>query len=98
MDHQESLIRDRAYQIWESEGRPEGRDAEHWERARRELETETPTESESGNPGSGGTKPGIERSPGAAAETPARREQVNGQSARKPVRRRTSESEVRAGR
>lgn len=26
----EKLVRDTAYQIWEAEGRPEGRDAEHW--------------------------------------------------------------------
>jgi len=27
----------RAYQIWEEEGRPEGRHDEHWQRAEREL-------------------------------------------------------------
>ena len=27
----------RAYALWESEGRPHGRDAEHWLRAEREL-------------------------------------------------------------
>ncbi len=27
-------IRERAYHLWESDGRPEGRDAEYWERAR----------------------------------------------------------------
>jgi hypothetical protein len=26
----EQLVRDRAYALWESEGRPAGRDAEHW--------------------------------------------------------------------
>jgi hypothetical protein len=30
-------IRTRAYQIWEREGRPEGRDVEHWEMAREEI-------------------------------------------------------------
>ena len=34
----EEQIRARAHQIWESEGRPEGLQDEHWERARRELE------------------------------------------------------------
>ena len=29
--------RDRAYQIWEEQGRPEGREAEHWLQAEREL-------------------------------------------------------------
>lgn len=35
---QEERIRLRAYEIWEREGRPEGREAEHWDRARREIE------------------------------------------------------------
>jgi hypothetical protein len=36
----EDRIRERAHQIWEGEGRPEGRHAEHWEQARREIEAE----------------------------------------------------------
>ena len=36
----EHRIRHRAYEIWEQEGRPEGRRAEHWERACRELQDE----------------------------------------------------------
>jgi hypothetical protein len=36
----EARIRDRAYALWEEEGRPEGRAAEHWERARRLVEAE----------------------------------------------------------
>ena len=34
----ETLIRQRAYEIWEAAGRPEGREVEHWEQAMRELE------------------------------------------------------------
>jgi hypothetical protein len=30
-------IRERAYQIWEQEGRPEDRETEHWLQAEREL-------------------------------------------------------------
>ena len=30
-------IRERAHQLWEEEGRPEGRADEHWARARAEL-------------------------------------------------------------
>ena len=33
MDTIEKRIRDRAYYLWEAEGRPHGRDREHWERA-----------------------------------------------------------------
>jgi hypothetical protein len=31
-------IRERAHQIWEAKGRPEGQDAEHWAQARDEVE------------------------------------------------------------
>ncbi|KGF69183.1 hypothetical protein LL06_12450 [Hoeflea sp. BAL378] len=37
MIHRDKSIRERAYEIWESEGRPEGREAQHWEQARAEL-------------------------------------------------------------
>ncbi len=30
-------VQQRAYEIWESEGRPEGRQQEHWQQARTEL-------------------------------------------------------------
>ena len=33
-------IRRRSYLLWESEGRPEGRSAEHWQRATADLEAE----------------------------------------------------------
>lgn len=39
-DHQER-IRQRAHEIWEREGRPEGRDSDHWSQAEQELRTET---------------------------------------------------------
>jgi hypothetical protein len=36
----DKAISERAYHIWEAEGRPQGRDREHWERASREIEAE----------------------------------------------------------
>ncbi|WFU12688.1 DUF2934 domain-containing protein (plasmid) [Rhizobium sp. CB3090] len=36
----EKEIRERAYAIWENEGRPEGRHLEHWERAERQISGE----------------------------------------------------------
>ena len=42
----DEIIRERAYHLWESEGRPEGRAAEYWERASELVQME-----ESGNPG-----------------------------------------------
>ena len=37
---EEEAIRERAHAIWLSEGMPEGREVDHWMRARRELERE----------------------------------------------------------
>ena len=34
----EQRIRDRAYELWEAKGRPEGQEAEHWAQARDEVE------------------------------------------------------------
>ncbi|HUJ02145.1 MAG TPA: DUF2934 domain-containing protein [Rhizomicrobium sp.] len=36
----EEIIRRRSYEIWEREGRPDGRSLEHWLRAKGELEAE----------------------------------------------------------
>jgi len=36
----DARIRDRAYQIWLSEGRPHGHDEAHWRQAAREIEAE----------------------------------------------------------
>ena len=36
----DARIRDRAYQIWLSEGRPHGHDEAHWQQAEREIAAE----------------------------------------------------------
>ncbi|MGA4635999.1 DUF2934 domain-containing protein [Pseudomonas solani] len=41
MSADEQRIREFAYQIWESEGKPSGQDARHWEMARKLAESET---------------------------------------------------------
>ncbi|WMT92884.1 DUF2934 domain-containing protein [Pelagibacterium sp. H642] len=76
----EQRIRERAHQIWEEEGRPEGLEQDHWERAAREIDSEEgqprddgqlDNEQGSGNVGAssglqpGGTTPG--GGPGAGA-------------------------------
>ena len=38
----DDLIRERAYVIWIAEGRPNGRDLAHWQRARHELQRRAP--------------------------------------------------------
>ena len=37
----EARIRERAYEIWVREGRPHGRDAEHWQKAAAEISAES---------------------------------------------------------
>jgi hypothetical protein len=40
----EHRIRERAHQIWEREGRPDGQEQNHWERASREIDDEERTQ------------------------------------------------------
>lgn len=40
MDDREERIRQRALEIWEAEGRPEGREYSHWLRAKAALREE----------------------------------------------------------
>jgi hypothetical protein len=37
----EQTVRERAFLMWELEGRPEGREEEYWHRARERIEAET---------------------------------------------------------
>jgi len=39
-DDRDRRVRERAHMIWEREGRPEGRDSEHWTQAEREIANE----------------------------------------------------------
>ncbi|SNR44296.1 DUF2934 domain-containing protein [Paracoccus sediminis] len=50
-------IKQRAHEIWESEGRPEGREAEHWSRAEEELRSQ----SGGGKPDAGDQSPELEQ-------------------------------------
>ncbi|MBA1143072.1 DUF2934 domain-containing protein [Mesorhizobium neociceri] len=42
MPSKEERIKQRAYEIWEREGHPAGRDQEHWDQAVQEIEAEGP--------------------------------------------------------
>lgn len=42
-------VRTRAYAIWESEGRPEGKHLDHWLQAEQEILTESSTKSRTRN-------------------------------------------------
>ena len=71
----EDRIRRRAHAIWEHEGRPEGREQEHWAQARQEIEAEQSSPSSQAaapgasptpaTPDDGGTNPGKATTVGA---------------------------------
>ncbi|MGF6513764.1 hypothetical protein ABH912_001230 [Pseudomonas sp. BT76 TE3572] len=70
MSINDKRIREFAYQIWESEGKPEGQDARHWEMARKLAEAEALAPSKSPKaPGSktAGTKAPASKANGKAA-------------------------------
>jgi len=80
VDDKEQRIRDRAYQIWKAEGQPEGREAEHWERARRELDESAAAQSGKGDaaddaagkaPTAGPKNELVQPASGEAARTPS---------------------------
>jgi hypothetical protein len=58
MPDNEQQIRERAYAIWESEGRPHGRDADHWRQASEELAAASAAHKVSGNGLASGLQPG----------------------------------------
>ena len=54
-DAPETRVRKRAYEIWESEGRPEGAQDKHWRRACEEINAEDETSGGETAPDAGGT-------------------------------------------
>lgn len=63
MSTEDKRVREFAYQIWESEGKPEGQEARHWEMARKLAEAEALTPSK--------PKTGTKAKAKPAAEKPA---------------------------
>lgn len=71
MSTDDKRVREFAYQIWESEGQPEGQDARHWEMARKLAEAEALAPSKS--PKTAGSK--------TAGAKPASSKTANGKAA-----------------
>lgn len=66
MDDREQRRRERAYKIWEDEGRPEGADLDHWQRAddqHQATEVEVAAELAGENPNTPDDKNGAKPSP-----------------------------------
>lgn len=71
-DDIQERIRRRAHELWESEGHPHGRDADHWAQAEAEIRGAgalEPTEKVTGSRKKGGTSKGSGKSTRAAAES-----------------------------
>ena len=64
---QEERIRERAHALWEAEGRPEGREADHW----REAERQTMLEEGLGEPQADRPEPPEDARPEPQPEPPA---------------------------
>ena len=47
MELHQDWIKERAYAIWEEEGRPQGRDRDHWDRAAQEFVAKVPEQTSS---------------------------------------------------
>lgn len=62
---EERIVRERAHALWEAEGRPEGRQDEHWHRALSELSVRGPAQKTSATRARRGTKAAGARSKAA---------------------------------
>jgi hypothetical protein len=74
MPDRENRIKRRAHEIWEREGRPHGRDAEHWRQAEREIDaaaSAVATEA-AAVPGKAPPRTGGARQPGGTAGKPGK--------------------------
>ena len=106
MESRVQLVRERAYALWESEGRPAGREVEHWLRAEAELAPAAPRRRSAAGPhaasGEGRTR-GAKRSAAKSApvESPAekgtagRREAVDESAGERGAAKRASDSDAR---
>ncbi len=93
MPPDEVLIRKRAYEIWEKENRPHGRDREHWDEALRQIAVENAAALPA-SPAKPARKPAT-AAPGSAASEPAepakRAHRTAGGDAPAPRRRRSKQ-------
>ena len=103
----EARIRERAYQIWEREGRPDGKHLEHWRRAEQEVKSqaergvlersiERPTSAPRMHP----TSPAAAQAPGATptpgGDLPATAASAAAKEAKRTVKRKQTLSEAGA--
>ncbi|MHC8333708.1 DUF2934 domain-containing protein [Pseudomonas sp. LB3P25] len=96
MSINDKRIREFAYQIWESEGKPEGQDARHWEMARKLAEAEALAPSKS--PKAAGTKAPASKSTNGKAAAPKTKAKPAAASKMIPPGEKATEKKPRAAR
>lgn len=64
----DALIRQRAYQLWEKSGRPDGKAEEHWEEARRQIDAEQSNSKAGKESGSGSRRSRTRKVPKSALD------------------------------
>lgn len=91
-DDREHKVRERAYALWEDEGRPAGRHAEHWQRASSEIAQDASSQPQGEPEAPEGLAPvkakASRRKPVAASPSSADAPAAVGESAAAPRKRR----------
>jgi hypothetical protein len=82
-DDRDQRIRERAYAIWERQGRPEGRHDEHWSQAAEEVDGESGAEDRASPQPSDGASSSSKRPPAKGAPRKSAAEQGPGEDAKR---------------
>lgn len=80
----ESRIRELAYRLWLEEGQPQGKEAEHWERARELLALESDSEEGVTDGNNGGTRGATVEEPGLPGELVTEQDKQKSPKKRRP--------------
>lgn len=92
--HIERRIRERAYEIWEAEGRPHGREAQHWQQAASEMADTQRESHETGKPARKTTTQKASRTKSAEGKTASKKSASGDPTGKKPAK---ASPEERAG-
>ena len=82
----ECRIRERAYEIWEEEGRPHGREAQHWQQAAGEMADAQRESRETGKPARKTTTQNASRTKSAEGKTASKKSASGDPTGKKPAK------------
>ena len=90
MEDRERQLREKAYQLWQQEGEPHGRDREHWQQAELDLPpADAPAAEDAVTADEAETVTGVARAPEDATSAPAPAETAPASPIRKAAKPRT---------